>query len=114
MEVSNCILFLCLISFGSSAIPSLSSNYLNSEFEEGKTKCEYYNATCFMDPGNPGNTNCQGMEFYYIICDKISYSILCASYYHVYILLTIFTCSVSRPDKRIKDRSIYQIYFYKL
>ena len=59
MEVSNCILFLCLISFGSSAIPSQSSNYLNSEVEEGKTKCEYYNATCFMDPGN---TNCQGME----------------------------------------------------
>jgi len=62
MEVSNCILFLCLISCGSTAIPSLSSNYLNSEFEEGKTKCEYYNATCFMDPGNPGNTNCQGIE----------------------------------------------------
>ncbi len=67
MEDSNCILFLCLISFGSSAIPSQSSNYLNSEVEEGKTKCEYYNAACFMDPG-ADSKDCQGMEMH---CEMI-------------------------------------------
>ena len=71
MEVSNCILFLCFISFGSSAIPSQSSNYLNSEVEEGKTKCEYYNAACFMDPG-ADSKNCQGMEMH---CEMISFFI---------------------------------------